>query len=314
MKNNFKFILYIIILVLFASVIWIKYDYDYKNKPIIEEEYINEFEDFIANNGIEAFSFTCPAKNETIIYMDDKYLLTSVGELYEIKYNSKYDNGYNCSKVETEVKYKGFYNENLIYDEDYNFYDINNNFDLYEEVKYYLSDLNNLEKISNKYPYIYFYDVETIGIGHDRDLISNKLLVDNKGNIKVYTNYGYPTSLNLLQSEDTEIVFDRLDYMGVILSIFRSNNNGLLDNTKVKYLTLMEEVSNEVYGLRVITNKGMYNEVEDINCTDICNSKLEQDKEFSKYFNNIVYSNGKYLFIKDTPTIIYNIEKYVSAK
>ena len=58
----------------------------------------------------------------------------------------------------------------------------------------------------------------------------------------------------------------------------------------------------------------MYNEVVDDKCKDkICSTKLVMDKEFSKYFDNIVYSNGKYIFIKDTPTKIYNIESYVST-
>ena len=44
----------------------------------------------------------------------------------------------------------------------------------------------------------------------------------------------------------------------------------------------------------------------------ICDTKLVFDEEFSKYFGDITYSNGKYLFTKNTPTTIYNIEKYVS--
>ena len=48
-----------------------------------------------------------------------------------------------------------------------------------------------------------------------------------------------------------------------------------------------------------------------INAIKIINSMNIKNKEllieFSNYFNNIVYSNGKYLFTKENPTTIYNI-------
>lgn len=317
MKNNIKFIIYILIIVSLAAVIWIKYDYEQENPSVDNENSIDEFDEFIANNNIKKLSFSCPAKNETIIYLDDEYLLTSLGELYEVKYNSLFDNGYNCKKIDSTLNIKGFYNSNtLIYDEEYMFYDTKNNFNLYEGelLKYYSEDLINLNNINSKYPYIYFYDVEAKELSIDNSDSSNKLLIDNKGNINIYTNYGYPTALNLLVSEDTEIIFDRLDYMGVILSIYRTNNNEILDTNKIEYFTISQEVPKEIYGLRIITTKGMYNEVEDSSCSDICNTKLVMDKNFSKYFDNITYSNGKYIFTKDTPTTIYNIENYVTVE
>jgi len=317
MKNNFKFLIYVFILIFFASVVWIKYDHDHGVKNNDKEE-VDTFLEFVNDNAIEQISFSCPAKNEIIIYLDNEYLLTSLGELYEVKYDSLFENGYNCKKIELGVNFKGFYSDNtIIYDEEYNFYDIKNNLNDYDNelIEYYVEDLNNLGIINSKYPYIYFYDVEAKSLNLDNTSSSNKLLIDNKGNVNVYTNYGYPSALNLLTSEDTEIIFDRLSYRGVILSIFRSNNNDLLDTEKVEYLSLSMEVPKEVYGLRIITTKGLYNEVMDDDCSqEFCKTKLELDKEFSKHFDDIVYSNGKYIFIKDTPTIIYNIEKYIEAK
>lgn len=316
MKNKVKFIIYITVLVLFAAVVWIKYDYEQENAPD-DSNYEQEFIMFMNDNNIKQSTFSCPAKIETITYLDDEYLLTTLGEIYKIKYDGLFDNGYNCKLINLSTKIVGFYNEKIAYDETYNFYDAENNFENYESDLnvYYIEDLNNLNKVSKKYPYIYFYDVEANKLGLDNYYFSDKLLIDNKGNISIYTNYGYPNASNLLNSEDTEIIFDRLSYSGVVLSIFRSNNNELLNVDRTNYLNSSMEIPKEVYGIRVITNKGMYNEVMDKECTKtLCNTKLELDKEFSKYFNDIVYSNGKYIFIKSNPTTIYNIEEYVKAK
>ena len=123
--------------------------------------------------------------------------------------------------------------------------------------------------------------------------------------------------IKLLQalSEDTEIIFDRVDYIGVVLTMYRSNNNEMLDIDRISYFHSLMEAPKETYGMRIITTKGMYNEVMDDSCNGtLCNTKLELDKDFSKYFNDIVYSNGKYIFTKSNPTTIYNIEKYVKSK
>ena len=317
LKANVKIYIYVIVLVLFAAVIWIKYDYDEANNSTNNSE-DDLFMEFLNDNNIKDSTFSCYAKNDTIIYLDDKYLLTNTGELYEVKYDSTFENGHNCRKIDSNIKFSYFYDNNkLIYDHEHNFYDITKNFEPYESnvLEYYLMDLDNLEEVNKKYPYIYFYDVEAKELELDNfSSSSNKLLIDNRGNINIYTNYGYPSSLNLLQSEDTEIIFNRVDYMGVILSIFRSDKNQVLKGDSIDYLKVSEEVPNELYGLRIITTKGMYNEVVDDKCKDkICSTKLVMDKEFSKYFDNIVYSNGKYIFIKDTLTKIYNIESYVST-
>jgi len=316
MKNKVKFTIYILIIVFFAAVVWIKFDYD-QGITVEDNGDEQEFLMFISDNNIKKSTFSCPAKIETIIYLDNEYLLTSLGELYKIKYDSVFDNGYNCDLVNLSIKVDGFYNEQIVYDENYNFYNIENNFENYESDLnvYYTEELNNLNVINKKYPYIYFYDVEANKLNLDLDGFSNKLLIDNKGNINIYTNYGYPNAYNLLNSEDTEIIFDRLSYSGVVLSVFRSHNNELLNSYKISYLNSSMEIPKEVYGVRVITNKGMYNEVMDKECTKaLCDTKLELDKEFSKYFNDIVYSNGKYIFIRNNPTTIYNIEDYVKAK
>lgn len=313
---NVKFVIYIIIVVSLASVFWVKYDYDRGEKLLNVDSEVNNFEEFIHNNNIKETSFSCPAKNETITYLDNNYLITSLGELYEVNYTNYFENGHNCRKIELPFKVEGIYSHNLLYDNKNQFYDLKNEYTIYEGElqKYYLEELENLREISKKYPYIYFYDMQMKGLSVDEDLSSNKVLIDNKGNINVYTNYGYPTSLNLLKSEDTEIIFDRLDYIGVLLSIYRTNRNELLDRDKVGYLNLLDEEESEVYGLRIITNKGMYNEVMEKTCKkDMCDTKLVMDKEFSKYFSNIIYSNGKYVFIKETPTVIYDIENYVST-
>lgn len=316
MKNNVKFIIYVVIIICFATVIWIKYDYDKGNNSNQKDTSIDEFAEFIENNNIRKINFICPAKNETITYLDDEYLLTDLGEMYQVKFDSLFDNGYNCRKIENPVKFKGFYaNNGIVYDNEFNFYDVKNNLNIYDGdmVDYYYNDLNNLNKINKKYPYIYFYDIEAKELSLDESNSSSKLLIDNRGNINIYTNYGYPTSLNLLESEDTEIIFERLDYMGIVLSIFRTNNNEILNPDKINYLKISEEVPKELYGIRIITTKGMYNEVADKECKEeVCDTKLVMDKSFSKYFDNIIYSNGKYLFFKDTPTTIYNIEKYIS--
>ncbi len=317
MKTNIKFYVYIIVLVCFAAVIWIKYDYDAGNDNNNSDKEDNLFIEFLSNNNITESTFSCYAKNETIIYLDDEYLLTDTGDLYEVKFGNTFENGHNCRKIDLDIEFENFYDSNqIIYDNEKQLYDVTKNFVPYESeiLEYYQMDLSNLEEVNKKYPYIYFYDVEAKELNLDSSLLSsNKLLIDNKGNINIYTNYGYPSSLNLLQSEDTEVIFNRLDYMGVILSIFRSNRNQVLKGDNIDYLSVSEEVPNELYGLRVITTKGMYNEVVDDKCKDkLCNTKLVMDKEFSKYFDNIVYSNGKYIFTKDTPTKIYNIESYVS--
>lgn len=315
MKSNVKFIIYVLILILFASVIWIKYDYD-RSETSNNNVTIDEFEEFIKDNNIQKVEFVCPAKNETIVYLDNEYLLTNLGELYLVKYDSLFENGYNCQKIDFPVKFVNFYmNNTIIYDNDYKFYNVKNSFEIYDDdvVEYYSKDIINLNNINKKYPYIYFYDVEAHELLLDDSSASNKILVDNKGNINIYTNYGYPTALSLLESENTEVIFNRLDYMGIILSIFRNSTNELLVGDRVDYLNISEEKPKELYGFRVITTKGMYNEVMDSNCRDnVCGTKLVMDKTFSKYFDNIVYSNGKYIFIKDTPTTIYNIENYVS--
>ena len=318
MRNNLKFYIYIIVLLLFASVVWIKYDYE--NNSNVKENIDNSnelFLEFMSNNNITYSTFSCPAKNETIIYLDDEYLITSLGDLYKVKYDSLFDNGYNCSKVERQEKFKGFYiNNKIIYDENYNFYNVDDfsGFDI-ESSKYYKEDLNNLSNINKKYPYIHVYDVEASSLKLDSSFSSNNLLIDHKGNINVYTNYGYPNAYNLIVSDDTEILFDRLDYVGVVLSIYRSHNNDLLDLEKVGYIDSLMEVPKELYGIRLITTKGLYNEVIDKECNlEVCDTVLEMDKDFSKYFNNIVYSNGKYIFTKENPTTIYNIENYISSK
>jgi len=216
-----------------------------------------------------------------------------------------------------EIKFLNFYNIELLYDEEYNLYEISNNFEEHNSdlVKYYKDDLYSLEKIRDVFSYIYFYDIEAKSLELDSSDSSNKLLIDNRGNINIYTNYGYPTSFSLLNNNDIEKIFDRLDYEGIILSIYRTNNNELLDKNKIKYLVSSIEVEENVYGVRVITTNGMYNEVMDNACSDeLCNTKLQKDEEFSKYFNNIIYTNGKYIFTKDTPTTIYNIENYIKSK
>lgn len=316
MNKNAKFIIYIMIVVSIAAVFWIKYDYDRGEKLLNVNDDTNDFEEFIHNNNIKEVPFSCPAKNETITYLDNEYLITNLGELYEVRYTSPFENGHNCRKIELPFRVEGIYSHGLLYDDRNQFYDMKNEYTIYEGElqKYYLEELNNINSISKKYPYIYFYDTKMKSLTVD-DLSSNKILIDNKGNINVYTNYGYPTAFNLLKSEDTEIIFDRLDYMGVILSIYRNSHNDLLDKKRVGYLDLLNEENSEVYGLRVITNKGMYNEKLDISCkNNQCSTKLVMDKEFSKYFSNIIYSNGKYVFIKETPTTIYDIGDYVSAK
>ena len=200
LKANVKIYIYVIVLVLFAAVIWIKYDYDEANNSTNNSE-DDLFMEFLNDNNIKDSTFSCYAKNDTIIYLDDKYLLTNTGELYEVKYDSTFENGHNCRKIDSNIKFSYFYDNNkLIYDHEHNFYDITKNFEPYE------SNVLELDNFSSS---------------------SNKLLIDNRGNINIYTNYGYPSSLNLLQSEDTEIIFNRVDYMGVILSIFRSD--------KIKY-------------------------------------------------------------------------------
>ena len=316
MKNNFKFVIYILIIVFFASVVWIKYDYEKENK-IETTPVVDHFLEFINDNNIISSTFSCPAKNETIIYLDDKYLLTSLGDVYKVKYNSLFTNGHNCELLDSEIDFLDFYNSELLYDNEDNFFEIENNFEKYEDdlVKYYKEDLDNLNLVKDVFPYIYFYDVEAKSLELDSSFSSNKLLIDNKGNINIYTNYGYPTSFSLLESNDTEKIFDRVDYTGSILSIYRTNNNELLVKDKVKYLSSSMEVEENVYGIRVITTKGMYNEIMDNECnSNSCNTKLELDEDFSKYFNNIIYTNGKYVFIKDTPTTIYNIENYIKHK
>ncbi len=317
MKFNIKLIIYILIICSLASVAWIKYDYDRGHALLHGEITVDEFNNFLDNNNIKKTSFTCPANNESIIYLDDKYLLTDSGEVYQVKYDSIFNNGYNCKIITTSVSIKGFYNNNaLVYDNEYNIYTLkDNNISPYveENLKYYLEDIMNLDKLNNDYQYIYFYDVSSQSLLLDESLYSNKLLIDFQGNINVYTNYGYPTSFNLLTNNNTEIIFNKQDYLGDVFVVFRSNNNNLLDIDHTKYLQISEEVPNEVHGIRLITNKGIYNEVMDNTCDDvICDTKLVFDEEFSKYFGDITYSNGKYLFTKNTPTTIYNIEKYVS--
>ena len=93
MKKNVQFIIYILIIVILATVVWIKYDYDSThdnkkdntNSTAIKEE---KFKEFIRNNNIKSSTFSCPAKNETIIYLDNNYLLTSLGDLYKVKFNA----------------------------------------------------------------------------------------------------------------------------------------------------------------------------------------------------------------------------------
>lgn len=317
MKKNIQFIIYILIIIILATVVWIKYDYDNKNSTIDDKITKEEqFKNFLRDNNIKSSTFSCPAKNESITYLDNDHLLTTTGDLYKVNFNYTFENGHNCVKIDSNIKFKNFYNNNnIIYDYDNTFYDINNNLEVIDPSisEAYKEDLNNLSIISKKFPYIYFYDVSSEALQLDDTLFSNKLLIDNRGNINVYTNYGYPTSLNLLENETVEVIFDRLNYMGVPLSIYRTRNNERLNKDKVSYFTMMEEVPDEVYGIRLITNKGMYNEVIDQNCKDkTCNTKLVLDKNFSKYFDNIIFTNGKYVFIKDTPTTIYNIENYVS--
>lgn len=317
MKKNIQFIIYILIIVILATVVWIKYDYDNKNNniddAITKEE---QFKNFLRDNNIKSLIFSCPAKNETVFYLDNDYLLTTTGELYKVNFNSTFENGHNCTKIDSDIKFINFYNNNnIVYDNDNTFYDINNNLEIIDSstTNIYKEDLNNLNTINKKFPYIYFYDVSAKTLELDDTKFSNKLLIDSRGDINVYTNYGYPTSLNLLDNETVEVIFKRLDYVGVPLSIYRTRNNKKLINDKISYLNIMEEVPEEVYGIRLITNKGMYNEVMDENCKDkICSTKLIKDKEFSKYFDNIIFTNGKYVFIKDTPTTIYNIENYIS--
>lgn len=320
MKKNVQFIIYILIIVILATVVWIKYDYDSShdnkkdntNSTAIKEE---KFKEFIRNNNIKSSTFSCPAKNETIIYLDNNYLLTSLGDLYKVKFNSIFENGHNCIKIDTNVKFSNFYSNNgILYDDNDIFYDVKNNLKIIDNsvTAFYKEDLNNLKTINKKFPYIYFYDVSAKTLELDDTMFSNKLLIDNRGDINVFTNYGYPTSLSLINNETVETIFDRTNYIGVPLSIYRTRNNEQISSAK--YLSIMEEVPDEVYGIRLITNRGMYNEVIDKDCkTSTCNTKLVMDKEFSTYFDNITFTNGKYIFIKDTPTTIYNIEKYVST-
>lgn len=316
MKNNFKFVIYILIIVFFASVVWIKYDYE-KGHTTETIPVVDHFLEFINENNITSSTFSCPAKNETIIYLDDKYLLTSLGEVYKVKYNSLFTNGHNCELLDSEIDFLGFYNNELLYDSEGNFFEIGNNFEKYEGelLKYYKEDLNNINTLKDLFPYIYFYDVEANSLKLDSFSASDKLLIDNKGNINIHTNYGYPTSFSLLENNDTEKIFDRLDYDGTILSIYRTINNELLDKTKVGYLSLSMELKEDIYGIRVITTKGMYNEIMDSDCNNsFCSTKLVLDEEFSKHFNNIIFTNGKYLFTKENPTTIYNIENYIKHK
>ena len=316
MKNNFKFIIYILIIAFFASVVWIKYDYE-KGDNVEIDHSVTDFLEFIKNNNITSSTFSCPAKNETIIYLDENYLLTSLGDVYKVKYNYVFSNGYNCELLDSEIDFIGFYNTELLYDKEHNLYEISNNFEKYNDdlVNYYKTDLDNLAKIRNNFSYIYFYDIEANSLELDSSSSSNKLLIDNKGNINIYTNYGYPTSFSLSANNDIEKIFDILDYSGTILSIYRTNNNELLNKDNVRYLVSSMEVEERVYGMRIITTNGMYNEVIDSKCdSNFCDTKLQLDEEFSKYFNNITYTNGKYIFIKDTPTTIYNIENYIKSK
>ena len=315
MKYKVKFTIYIIIVVLLAVVIWIKYDHDRGEKLLHSDITLDQFEEFIRNNNIKKVNFTCPAKNETIIYLDDKYMLTNLGEIYKVKFDYLFNNGYNCEKIQTPLVIKGFYNENIVYDEDYTLYDLNNNLNPYDESnkEYYLEDLNNLNIVKKDYPYIYFYDVSAHNLILDDSIYSQKILIDNRGGIDVYTNYGYPTALSLLENTNVEVIFNRGDYEGTILSIFRSKHNEKINIYKTKYLTISEEVTDNVCGLRIITTNGMYNEVMDDTChNDICDTILKLDKEFSTHFDDILFSNGKYVFIKSTPTTIYNIENYIS--
>lgn len=315
MKYKVKFIIYLIILFLFAAVVWIKYDYD-KGDVISNGGNVTNLSEFMYDNNITSSTFSCPAKNNTIIFLNDYYLLTSTGELYDVKYDSLFDNGHNCKKIETDINITGFYNESIVYDEEYNFYDLKNNLNIYvnDLTTYYKDNLTNLELINSTYPYIYFYDVESKTLELDNTNSSNKLMVDNKGNISFYTNYGYPMAESIINDDSIEIIFNRKMYGGKILTLYRSHNNELLDSSKVKYLSDSIEKMDKVYGIRLITSKGLYNEVISDKCDSDCSTKLELDIEFSNYFNNIVYSNGKYLFTKENPTTIYNISKYTGAK
>ena len=287
MKYKIKLLIYVIIVVAFACVAWIKYDYDRGEKLLNADITINEFEEFIKNNNIKKINFTCPAQNNSITYLDNEYLLTDTGEIYKVDYRRLFSNGYNCEKIDIPINIKGFYNDYLVYDDNYILYDINDNFNKYtgDNYDYYVNDLKNLESIKEKYPYIYFYDVKSLKLSLDDSIYSKKLLIDNRGNINVYTNYGYASAFSLLKSEDTTIIFNKSDYVGVILAIYRCNHNQIINPYKTKYLSISEEVSDNIYGIRIITNNGMYNEVMDQSCnSDFCDTKLEQDNNFSKYF------------------------------
>lgn len=148
LKANVKIYIYVIVLICFAAVIWIKYDYDAGNATNNNEDEL--FIEFLSNNNIEESTFSCYAKNETIIYLDDEYLLTDTGDLYEVKYNGTFENGHNCRQIDSDIDFSYFYDNNkLIYDHEHNFYDITKNFEPYESnvLEYYLMDLDNLEEV-----------------------------------------------------------------------------------------------------------------------------------------------------------------------
>lgn len=320
MKKNIKIYLYIFVVISFIIVLWSKLDFDLKSKN--KDEKVNEislFDDFIKEARIKEYSFNCNVKKDEIKYLDTNYILTKAGELYEFSLNHLFEDNTNCRKIETDIELKNFYdNSSMVYDGEYNFYDIDKSLEKISSsnIKYYQEDIKDLEELTKDYPYLYFYDVEANSLNLDITFESNKILVDKDGNILTYTNYGYPNAKKLLQSADTELVYGGNSYEGSILTIYRSEKNERLDASKIKYLSSSEEVPGELFGLRVITTSGIYNEaMEDSNCKkDFCNVILEQDSEFSSYFSDIIYSNGKYILLKGKSNKIYDISNYITHK
>ncbi len=210
---------------------------------------------------------------EKIKYLNNSFLVTETGNLYELSLGQKYSNEQNCQKAEFSLPIVSIFDDKIVKANDGNFYYVVGQ----SNTKAYTSVTENDNSYSI-YQMILGDEnvVKVITIDQNTGIY---YVLKNDGNIYQYTitRQDYQSNYQLV---DTKIAYDSQKY-GKIIDFNYSTNNIL--NTYIK-------TENKIYRMKIV-NTNECSKYVDVTCK----YELKNDEILEKYYPNILGYNGNLL-------------------
>lgn len=236
-----------------------------ETKKDTQEKDVASFEKEMINNGYTKVDFVCDGIKGKVIDSNYNRILTNDGDIYFLSLDKKYSDDTNCKKVDTEIKFKKIFGNELVLSTDDKFYSVTY-FDNNMEVKEFDRNEN---QGSDDVPSVYEYILSTYGsdtLSYTYNGNSYIIYKDNKVYYKlIRKDYDYENK----KYKFTDRTDNELEINDTI--IYMNNSFGGFFETETSFYRYEE------------TNKDECNKYADV----VCEYGLVKDDLLTKYKSHI---------------------------